>query len=123
MGKESANFRFLVLTVLLALVCACSSKPAEDPNALPSWISAYPGSTPKPAGSAFLFQSKDGAEKILDFYEAQLARSGVHKEARGGGDYGGFLSAADESHSRNVLIDVRAEQGVSEVTITPVQKK
>ena len=123
MGKVSSNCRWLVLPVILALVCSCSSKPPEDPNALPSWISAYPGSTPQPAGSAFLFQSKDGAEKILDFYEAQLARNGVHKEARGGGDYGGFLSAADESHSRNVMIDVRADNGTSNVSITPVQKK
>lgn len=110
------------LAFLSLLASACSSKPA-DPHALPSWITAYPGSSPQLNGSAFVFQSADPAEKILDFYEQQLAQNGVHKEARGGGEYGGFLSAADEAHSRNVMIDVRAGQGASEVTITPVQKK
>ncbi len=118
----SRDRKWLTLAVLSMLVCACGSQPA-DPNALPSWIAAYPGSPPKATGSAFLFQTKDPAEKVLDFYEGQLDRSGVHKEARGGGEYGGFLSAADESHSRNVMIDIRSDKGTSEVTITPVQKK
>jgi hypothetical protein len=122
MGRVFPDWRRFRLAVLLTLVCACTSQRA-DPNALPSWIAAYPGAAPKPTGSAFLFQSNDGAEKILDFYEAQLARNGVHKEARGGGDYGGFLSAADDSHSRNVMIEIRSDKGASEVTITPVQKK
>jgi hypothetical protein len=116
----------MVLAPLALLVSACSSRPADPkalPTVLPSWIAAYPGSTPQPTGSAFLFQTKDPAEKILDFYEGQLAQNGVHKEARGGGEYGGFLSAADESHSRNVMIEIRDNKGTSEVTITPVQKK
>jgi len=104
------------------LAGACASR-SSDPNVLPSWIAAYPGSPPKATGSAFLFETKDPAEKILDFYEGQLDRNGVHKEARGGGDYGGFLSAADDSHNRSVMIEVRADRGTSEVTITPVQKK
>jgi len=104
------------------LANACGSGSA-DPRELPSWITAYPGSPLKATGSAFLFETKDPAEKVLDFYEGQLDRNGVHKEARGGGDYGGFLSAADDSHSRNVMIEVRADKGASEVTITPVQKK
>jgi hypothetical protein len=114
--------KWLVVIALSILAAACGSRPA-DPNALPSWISAYPGSTPRVDGSAFVFQTTDPAEKILDFYERQLDAAGVHKEARGGGEYGGFLSAADDSHSRNVMIDVRAEKNASAVTITPVQKK
>jgi hypothetical protein len=118
--------KWLMLAPLALLVSACSSQPADPsalPSVLPSWIAAYPGSTPKATGSAFVFQTKDPAEKVLDFYEAQLDRNGVHKEARGGGDYGGFLSAADEPHSRNVMIEIRSDKGTSEVTITPVQKK
>jgi len=114
--------KWLFVAGLSMLVCACGSHSA-DPNTLPAWIAPYPGSPPKATGSAFLFETKDPAEKVLDFYEGQLDRNGVHKEARGGGDYGGFLSAADESHTRNVMIEVRANQGTSEVTITPVQKK
>jgi len=107
---------------LWILTWGCTSRPS-DPNALPAWIGSYPGSSPHATGSAYVFETKDDAEKVLNFYEQQLDRSGVHKEARGGGEYGGFLSAADDSHSRNVMIDVRAAQGTSEVTITPVQKK
>jgi hypothetical protein len=104
------------------LTSACGSQ--ADPNALPSWIASYPGSgTPQRNGSAFVFQSKDPPEKILDFYERQLDQSGVHKEARGGGDYGGFLAAGDDSHNRNVMIDIRPDKGVSEISITVVAKK
>jgi len=108
------------------LASACGSRSADPnslPSVLPSWIAAYPGSPPKATGPAFLFETKDPAEKVLDFYQEQLDRNGVHKEASGGGDYGGFLSAADDSHTRNVMIEVRADRGTSEVTITPVQKK
>ena len=104
------------------LVSACGSQSA-DPRAFPSWITVYPGSTPQANGSDFVFQTKDPAEKVLDFYQQQLLKNGLHMDSRGGGEYGGFLSAADESHSRNVMIDIRSEKGTSEVTITPVQKK
>ena len=109
-----------ILCVLAMLAAACKT---ADPNSLPSWIAAYPGSTPQRAGSAFVFQTKDPPEKVIDFYERQLAQAGVHKEARGGGEYGGFLAAGDDSHNRNVMIDVRPDKGVSEVSITVVAKK
>ena len=114
--------RRLLPAVLSMLACACGSRSA-DPNALPSWIATYPGTAPHPTGSAFVFKTEDPPEKVLDFYEHQLDRSGVRKEARGGGEYGGFLAAGDESHNRNVMIDVRPDKGVSEVTITVVAKK
>jgi len=126
MGRVIRRCRWLTLAVLLALASACGTQPTDPsarPSVLPSWLSAYPGSVPKATGSAFRFETKDPAEKVLDFYEEQLARNGVHKEARGGGDYGGFLSAADESHRRNVMIEIRSDERASEVTITPVQKK
>ena len=105
----------------LSILAACSSQ-SSDPNALPSWIAPYPGSQVQKSGSAFVFETKDPAEKVLDFYERQLAQSGVHKEARGGGDYGGFLSAGDDSHTRNVMIDIHPDKGLSEVSITVVAK-
>ncbi|HEV8412056.1 MAG TPA: hypothetical protein VGQ49_00580 [Bryobacteraceae bacterium] len=118
----SAPAWMVLLAALLLPLCSCGTRSA-DPNALPAWIAAYPGSTARANGSAFVFQTKDPAETILDFYERQLERNGVHKEARGGGEYGGFLSAADDSHSRNVMVEVHADKGTSEVIITPVQKK
>jgi hypothetical protein len=112
-----------MLTSLLMLAAACSSQP-DDPKALPSWIAVYPGSQPQPAGSAFVFYTPDPAEKVLDFYEQQLARNGVRKEARGGGEYGGFLSAADDSHSRSVMIEVGPpSKSAAAVSITVVKKK
>lgn len=123
MAKVSRARGWIGLAFLSLLVSACGSK-SSDPNALPSWIAVYPGSpTPERAGSAFVFETKDPPEKILDFYERQLDQNGVHKEARGGGEYGGFLAAGDEAHNRNVMIDVRPDKGVSEVTITVVAKK
>jgi hypothetical protein len=115
-----------MLVALAMLASACGSQSADPkalPSVLPTWIAPYPGSPPHVNGSAFVFQTKDPAEKVLDFYEGQLDRNGVHKEARGGGEYGGFLSAADESHSRNVMIDVRPEKDLSEVSITVVAKQ
>src|SRR5205085_10852301 len=102
--------KWTVIVPLALPLSACSSRTADPkslPSVLPSWIAAYPGSTLQATGSAFLFQTKDPAEKVLDFYEMQLGQNGVHKEARGGGEYGGFLSAADEAHSRNVMIEIR----------------
>ena len=57
------------------------------------------------------------------FTSANSIRTASHKEARGGGEYGGFLAAGDESHNRNVMIDVRPDKGMSEVSITVVAKK
>lgn len=108
--------------VLAVIACGCGTQ-STDPNVLPSWIAAYPGSAPQKAGSAFVFQTKDPTEKILDFYERQLAQNGVRKEARGGGEYGGFLSASDDSHSRNVMIEVRPDKDAFAVSISVVSKQ
>jgi len=113
---------------LAMLAAACGSQSADPkamPTVLPSWIAAYPGSTPpERIGSAFVFQTKDSAEQVLDFYERQLAQNGVYKKARGGGEYGGFLSAADDSPSRNVMIEVGPpSQGSAAVSITVDPKK
>src|SRR5689334_17232948 len=111
MANVSRKRSWLFVVGLSILASACGSQPA-DPDTLPSWIAAYPESgTPQKHGSAFVFQTKDPTEKILDFYERRLAQAGVRKEARGGGEYGGFLAAGDESHTRNVMIEVRPDKG------------
>lgn len=120
-----------VLCALLPILAAsCGSQPG-DPNALPSWIAAYPGASPQGAGSTrtpnglqrdFTFKTTDDAEKILGFYQRQLMQSGLHMEARGGGEYGGMLTAADDSRKRGVTINIRAEKGASDVTITVIEK-
>jgi len=123
MAKVSGARGWASIGVLSMLVVACSSQPA-DPNTLPNWIAAYPGSPPpQKAGSAFVLRTPDPTEKIIDFYERQLAQAGVHKEARGGGEYGGFLVAGDDSHNRNVMIEIRPVNGMSEISVTVVAKK
>lgn len=104
------------------LAAACASQSA-DSKALPSWIAAYPGSSPQASGSTFVFETKDPAEKVLDFYQQQLIQNGLHMDQRGGGDYGGTLSAEDDSHTRSVIINIRSEKGMSEVSIEPAEKK
>src|SRR5690349_18167664 len=106
----------LLPAAILVLAGACGTH-SSDTSKLPPWISAYPGTSPQRSGSAFTFRTQDPAEKVLDFYQNQLMKSGLHMEARGGGDYGGLLSAADDTHTRNVMIEIRADQGASEVSI------
>ena len=117
-----AAMKWLLPAAILVLAGACGTH-SGDPSKLPSWISAYPGTSPQRAGSAFTFRTQDPAERVLDFYQSQLMKSGLHMEARGGGEYGGILSAGDDAHTRSVMIEIRADKGASEVTITPVEKK
>ena len=77
MAKVSGARGWIGVALLSLLAGACGSKSA-DPNVPPSWIAVYPGSpAPQRAGSAFVFQTKDEPEKILDFYERQLDQNGV----------------------------------------------
>jgi len=115
----------VAVLAMMAVACGSHSDPKGMPSVMPSWIAAYPGSTPpERIGSSFVFQTKDSAEQVLDFYEQQLAPNGVYKKARGGGEYGGFLSAADDSQTRNVMIEVGPpSQGAAAVSITVAPKK
>jgi hypothetical protein len=126
MARVYGARRWLILAAVSILASACGSQSADRktlPTDLPSWIAPYPGSTTQANGSAFVFQTKDQAEKVLDFYQQQLLKNGLHMDSRGGGEYGGFLSAEDDSHSRSVTIDIRSDKGASEVTITVPAKK
>jgi hypothetical protein len=111
----------LLLAALSFLAVSCGS--ASDSKTLPAWVGAYPGTQPRVSGTDFVFESKDPAEKILDFYQQRLLQNGLHMEARGGGEYGGMLSAEDDSHRRSVMINIRSENGGSQVTITTDEKK
>ena len=121
-ARVSRGPRWLILAAISMLAGACGS-PSADPKALPSWLAPYPGSTTQANGPDFVFQTKDPAEKVLDFYQHQLLQNGLHMDSRGGGEYGGFLSAEDDSHARSVTIDIRSDKGTSEVTITVPAKK
>jgi len=112
------------------LAGSCGSQPGNL-STLPSWITAYPGASPQGVASTktpnglqrdFTFKTTDDAEKILNFYQRQLMHSGLHMEARGGGEYGGMITAEDDSRKRGVTINIHAEKGSSEVTITVIEK-
>ena len=109
----------LLLTASFLVACGTSA----DTKNLPAWVGAYPGSQPQASGTDFVFETNDPAEKVLDFYQQRLLQNGLHMEARGGGEYGGMLSAEDDSHRRSVMINIRSENGGSQVTITPAEKK
>ena len=111
----------LLLTALSILAVSCGT--SADSKTLPAWVGAYPGSQPQASGTDFVFETKDPAEKVLDFYQQRLLQNGLHMEARGGGEYGGMLSAEDDSHRHSVMINIRSENGGSQVTITPAEKK
>jgi hypothetical protein len=116
--------------LLLSLGAASCASPA-GPAALPSWVAAYPGAnleagasskTPNGLQHDFTFRTSDDAEKILNFYQRQLMQGGLHMESRGGGEYGGMLTAEDDSRKRGVTVDIHAEKGASAVTISVVEK-
>jgi len=121
---------WILCAILPLLAASCGSQPGGS-NALPSWVAAYPAAPPQSTGSTktpdglqrdFTFKTTDDAEKILNFYQRQLIQNGLHMEARGGGEYGGMLKAADDSRKREVTVDIHADKGASEVTITVVEK-
>jgi hypothetical protein len=122
MAKVDRVRRWFLPAGLALLTAACGSQSA-NPNALPSWVGAYPGAAPQRSGNDFVFETKDQAEKILDFYQRQLLQNGLHMGMRGGGEYGGVLTAEDDAHTRSVTIQIRSDKGASEVIITPLQKK
>ena len=125
MARMPRAIGWVVCAVLAMLAAACKTADPADPTSLPSWIAAYRNPLRSATDLHSSSRPRTPPEKILDFYERQLAQAGVRKEARGGGEYGGFLAAGDESHNRNVMIDIRLDKdkGVSEVSITVVAKK
>src|SRR5258708_40339148 len=106
MARMPRAIGWVLCAVLAMLAVACKTADLADPTSLPSWIAAYPGSTPQRSGSAFVFQTNDPPEKVIDFYERQLAQAGVRKEARGRGEYGPVLAAGGASHNRSRINDM-----------------
>jgi hypothetical protein len=92
---------------------------ANQPVALPSWIPAYPNSTPvgtfsrngKEGSSAgFQFQTQDAPKDIIAFYERELKQTGFRISGtvagNGGPSSGGLVSADDAANKRTVMVTV-----------------
>ncbi|MGH9593204.1 MAG: hypothetical protein ACRD5L_08940, partial [Bryobacteraceae bacterium] len=106
---------------------------ASSSNNLPAWVPTYPGSSPQgtfssqtPEGdqSTYSFKTKDGTEKVLDFYGKELANAGLQQTTRAAGAaYGGMLTAEDSAKGRTVMITVSNANEESNVGVTVVEKK
>ena len=130
MARMHRAIGWVLCALLPMLGASCESHPG-GPEALPSWITTYPGTSPQSAGSSktakgaqhdFSFTTADDAEKVLNFYQRQFLQSGLHMEARAGGEYGGMLMAEDDSHKRSVTINIHTGKSTSEVTISVIEK-
>jgi len=101
-------------------------------NNMPAWMPVYPGSSPKGTMSTqtsdgntntFGFETSDGTEKVIDYYQKQLMAAGFQMSSRGGGDYGGLLTAQDADKKRTVMVSVSPKGSGSSGSITLVEKK
>lgn len=105
---------------------------AATGSAMPSWLPAYPGSSPQ---GTFSSQNKDGSQNswgfktsdapgaVITFYQDKLKAAGmtINMTTNTGG--GGMIMAADEAAKRTVMVtaNVGGADGTSG-TITVVQK-
>ena len=105
---------------------------AAASNNMPAWIPVYPGSAPQgtmsinsPEGntSTYAFKTKDGAEKVLDFYEKEMGNAGLKKTMRMGADAGGMLTAEDAAKTRTIAVNVGSSGEGTDVSVTVVEKK
>jgi hypothetical protein len=84
---------------------------------LPGWVPAYPGSDPKGALSAsnaegqslsITFETKDSAQKVMDFYEREFKSGGFTISNRTALPDGGMLIAQDAGQKRTAIITMDA---------------
>ena len=57
-----------------------------------------------------IYSVKAPTETVLGFYRKELLSRGLKMAAQGGGPYGGFLQAADDSGRRTVFVEVDAPE-------------
>jgi len=74
-----------------------------------------------------IYSVKAGTETLLDFYRKELTARNLHMAAQGGGPYGGFLQAADDTGNRAVFVEVDAPEDKpaepAKITIRVIDKK
>jgi hypothetical protein len=74
-----------------------------------------------------IYTVKAATEDLLGFYRKELTARSLHMAAQGGGPYGGFLQAADDSGNRAVFVEVDAPEDKpgepAKITVRVIDKK
>jgi hypothetical protein len=74
-----------------------------------------------------IYSATAGTEDLLAFFRKELLARGLRMAAQGGGPYGGFLQAADESGNRTVFVEVDAPEDKpgqpAKITLRVIDKK
>ena len=98
----------------------------------PSWVPAYPGSSPQNTMSSataegsqntFTFKSKDPAATIITFYSDQLKAAGFTIDMTTTTEQGGLVQASDQGKKRIVNVIVGTSADGTETAITAIEKK
>jgi hypothetical protein len=98
----------------------------------PSWVPAYPGSSPQNTMSSataegsqntFTFKSKDPASTIITFYSDQLKAAGFTIDMTTTTEQGGLVQASDQGKKRIVNVIVGTSADGTETAITAIEKK
>jgi len=101
-------------------------------NSAPAWAPVYPGSTPQGTMSSqtadgkqntFTFKTKDGASKVLSYYQDQLKGENFNIGLMSSSDSGGMLQAEDQSKQRNIVITAGTSGDGTEGSVTTIEKK
>jgi len=103
---------------------------------LPSWVPDYPGSDPQGAftaagadgeGGSFTFKTRDGSDKVVQFYQDQFKSLGMKVTSnittQDGKSSAGMLSAQDEASKHTVTIVLGADNGETGVSVTYATSK
>jgi len=101
---------------------------------LPSWLPAYPGSTPQGTfsikgdgangeGGTFAFTTKDPASKVLEFYQDKAKDLGMKVNLNSTTDQGGMMVASNDDDKRTLTVVVGGSSGETTVNVTYAQKR
>jgi hypothetical protein len=106
------------------------------PKNLPSWVPVYPGAavqgtfdttSAEGRASAFSVTTKDGVEKVADWYEAQLKGAGFKVDkntyATNGTTSGGSVTGKTDDDKRTVAVIISASAGQTQAAVTFQEKK
>jgi hypothetical protein len=101
-------------------------------NSAPAWVPVYPGSSPQGTMSSktsegkqntFTFKTKDGAGKVLSYYQDQLKSANFTVGVMSSSDAGGMLQASDQNKERTIVITAGTSGDGTEGSITTLEKK
>lgn len=109
---------------------------ATGAQKLPSWVPAYPGGAvqgtfdttgPQGRSATFSVTTKDGVDKVADWYESQLKASGLKVEkntmASNGVTSGGAVTGKSDDDKHTVTVIISASDGQTQAVVAFEDKK